>query len=90
MAELTIRLTTNLVTGKKDVVVELKSDGDALPMEHEQLHRTLVSRLLAGGLVSAQELGELVIERAASPAVPASPRAASTEAESRSAADNES
>ena len=63
MAELTIRLRCDPATGKKDIVVSLRSDADALPQEHEQQHRALVEKLIAGGLLKAGELGQVVVER---------------------------
>ncbi len=63
MAEMTIRLRIDPNTGKKDIVVSLESDADSLPHEHEQAHRALVEKLIAGGAVKATELGQLVIER---------------------------
>jgi asparagine synthetase A len=63
MAEMTIRLRVNPQTGKKDIVVDLRSDEDALPQEHEQQHRQLVDKLIAGGVVGENEIGNLVIER---------------------------
>ena len=63
MAEMTIRLRVNPETGKKDIIVDLKSDEDSLPLEHEQQHRQLVDRLIEGGLIKAGEAGDLVIER---------------------------
>lgn len=63
MAEAVIRLVIDPVTGKKDVLVKYVSDEDALPMEHEEEHRRLVERLLASGVVSASELGKVVVER---------------------------
>lgn len=63
MAEAEIRLVIDPVTGKKDVIIKYRSDEDALPMEHEEEHRRLVDRLLAGGAVKASELGRIVIER---------------------------
>ncbi|MDA9857440.1 hypothetical protein N9D23_04915 [Rubripirellula sp.] len=63
MAEMTIRLRVNPLTGKKDIVVDLRSDDDALPQEHEQQHRQLVDKLIAGGVVGENEIGKLVIER---------------------------
>ena len=75
MPQVTIRLRTNPETGKKDIIVSMRSDEDALPHEHEQQHRALVQRLIEGGLVKAEELGQIVVEReqeAAEPAAPAS------------------
>lgn len=63
MAEMTIRLQIDPQTGKKNVVISLKSDEDALPHEHEQKHRALVDKLIAKGLLNASELGEIVVER---------------------------
>ena len=36
MAEMTIRLLSDPVTGKKDIIVSLRSDAEALPQEHAQ------------------------------------------------------
>ena len=65
MAEMTIRLQTDPVTGKKDIIVSLKSDEDSLPHEHEQQHRALVDKLIEGGVISAAEVGKVVVEREA-------------------------
>lgn len=70
MAELTIRLTIDPHTGKKNVVIAYHSDEDALPMEHEDEHRRLVNRLIEGGALSAAELGSIVIERESSAGAP--------------------
>ena len=63
MAEMTIRLIPDSATGKKNIVISLRSDADALPHEHEQMHRTLVEKLVNGGLVKAEEVGQIVVER---------------------------
>jgi hypothetical protein len=65
MAEMTIQLRCDPVTGKKDIVVSLRSDEDALPQEHEQLHRQLVDQLVEGGIVKAGEIGKIVVQREA-------------------------
>ena len=62
MALMTIRLVRNPKTGKQTVVVKLDSDPDALLIEHEQLHRELVEKLVGKGL-NVEDLGEMVIER---------------------------
>ena len=49
--------------GQEDIVISLRSDEDALPHEHEQLHRALVEKLIEGGLLKAGELGQIVVER---------------------------
>ena len=63
MAEMTIRLRTDPTTGKRDIIVDLHSDADALPHEHEQQHRALVQKLIEGGLIHAEEVGQVIVER---------------------------
>jgi hypothetical protein len=73
MAEMTIRLRINPATGKKDIIIGLRSDEDALPHEHEQRHKALADKLINGGLLKAAELGQIVVEReedGKEPAVP--------------------
>lgn len=65
MAEMTIRLSVDPVTGKKNITISLRSDADALPHEHEQQHRQLVEKLIHQGLVKAGEIGQITIEREA-------------------------
>ena len=43
--------------------MKLDSDGDTLPMEHEEQHKKIVEALLAGGAVKPEELGTITIER---------------------------
>ena len=71
MPELTIRLRCDPATGKKDIIISLRSDEDALPHEHEQQHRALVEKLIDGGLLKASELGQIVVEREEKEAQPA-------------------
>ena len=76
MAEMTIRLRIDPNTGKKDILVSLHADADALPHEHEEQHRKLVEKLIEGGVVKAAELGQIIVERIEAgkqPAPPASP-----------------
>jgi hypothetical protein len=63
MAEMTIRLIPDPATGKKNIIISLRSDEDALPHEHEQMHRQLVDKLIEGGLVKNGELGKITVER---------------------------
>lgn len=67
MPEMIIRLRCDPTTGKRDIVVSLRGDEDALPHEHEQMHRTLVDKLIQGGALKAHEIGKLVIERDSGP-----------------------
>ena len=72
MAELLILLRRDPATGKQNIIVKLDSDPDALPIEHEQLHKQLVEKLVGKG-IAAEDLGEIVIEREPerAPAAPA-------------------
>jgi hypothetical protein len=73
MAEMTIRLIPDPHTGKKNIVVALRSDADALPHEHEQMHRALVDKLVNGGILKASEVGQIVVERETDEKAPALP-----------------
>jgi hypothetical protein len=87
MAEMTIRLRIDPETGKKDIIVSLRSDADALPHEHEQQHRALVDKLVQGGLLKAAEVGKVVVEREEEAAEPAAPVSNPSEAERRAQAE---
>jgi hypothetical protein len=63
MPQITIRLRCDPATGKKDIIISMRSDEDALPHEHEQQHRAIVEKILQGGLVKASELGQVIVER---------------------------
>jgi hypothetical protein len=71
MAELTIRLRIDPASGKKEVVISLRSDEDALPHEHEQQHKALVEKLIEGGLAKAGD--KIVVEREEEQKGPATP-----------------
>jgi hypothetical protein len=60
MAELTIMLRRDPNTGKQNIIIKLDSDADALPQEHEQMHRRLVQE--ATGL-KPEDFGEVIVER---------------------------
>ena len=82
MAEVTIRLRCDPATGKKDIIISLRSDEDALPHEHEQQHRALVEKLIHGGILKASEVGQIVVEREQEEGE-AAPAAAEPEAQSQ-------
>lgn len=63
MAEMTIRLVFEPDTGKRNIVISLRSDEDALPHEHEEQHRVLVNKLIEGGVLAASEVGQVIVER---------------------------
>ncbi len=73
MPEMTIRLRTNPETGKKDIIISMRSDEDALPHEHEQQHRALVEKLIERRIIGEGEAGNLVIEREEDETEPAVP-----------------
>lgn len=65
MSEIEIRFRMNTKTGKKDIVIDFHGDEDLMRHEHEQKHRQIVERLVGAGLLAADEVGEVVVERAA-------------------------
>jgi hypothetical protein len=83
MAEMTIRLRCDPQTGKKDIIISLRSDADALPHEHEQQHRALVEKLLNRGLLTESELGKIIVEREEEHGEPAAPVASPPQEERR-------
>jgi hypothetical protein len=69
MAEMTIMLRRDPNTGKQNIIIKLDSDPDALPLEHEQMHRELVAKVLGK---RPEDFGEVIVERE-SEAEPAQP-----------------
>ena len=60
MADMTIMLRRDPNTGKQNIIIKLDSEPDAMPMEHENLHRQLVEKVLGKKL---EDFGEVIIER---------------------------
>ena len=81
MAEMTISLRCDPATGKKNIIVTLHSDADALPLEHEQQHRALVDKLIQGGIIKAAEVGKISVEREEEEGVAAPPVSAGPQGE---------
>lgn len=73
MAEMLIMLRRDPNTGKQNIIIKLDSDPDALPIEHEQMHRALVEKLIGKG-IKPEDMGEIIVEREgeAQPAGPVS------------------
>jgi len=63
MADITVKLTFNLETGKKDILIDYDGDDDALPSEHERHHRQIVETLLGKGVLSKKDVGNVVVQR---------------------------
>ncbi|WP_246523728.1 hypothetical protein [Gemmata palustris] len=55
-----IRERRNPTTGKIDLIIVVEFP--ATPIEHEQMHRTLVEKLIDKG-VKPEDMGEIIIER---------------------------
>lgn len=74
MALLHIVLKRDPASGKQNIWVKLESEPDALPIEHEQLHRKLVEQLIGAGL-DPDDLGEMIVVRepTAEPGEPVKP-----------------
>jgi hypothetical protein len=83
MAEMIIMLRRDPNTGKQNIIVKLDSDPDALPIEHEQMHRALVEKLIGKG-IKPEDMGELIVEREAEKE-PAAPAGAPTEPQKQKA-----
>lgn len=60
MPQMTIMLRRDPASGKQNIIVKLDSDPDALPHEHEQMHRELVQKLTG---LKPEDMGEVIIER---------------------------
>jgi hypothetical protein len=71
MAEMTIMLRRDPNTGKQNIIIKLDSDADALPLEHEQMHKALVEKITGK---KVEDFGEIIVEREseAQPAAPVS------------------
>jgi hypothetical protein len=87
MALMTIRLRCDPATGKKDIIIGLRSDEDRLPHEHEQHHRALVEKLIHQGLLEASEVGQIVVEREDEEKKPVAETNTQTQPERRSVAE---
>ena len=60
MAEMIIMLRRDPNTGKQNIIIKLDSDPDALPIEHEQMHRALAEKVLGRKLADDDEI---IVER---------------------------
>lgn len=60
MAEMTIMLRRDPNTGKQNIIIKLDSDPDALPIEHEQMHKALAEKIIGKKL---EDFGEIIVER---------------------------
>jgi hypothetical protein len=69
MAQVTIMLRRDPQTGKQNIIIKLDSEPDALPQEHEQMHRELVEKVFGKKL---EDFGEIIVERetTAEPEIP--------------------
>jgi len=70
---MTIRLIPDPETGKKNIIISLRGDEDALPHEHEQMHRRLVDKVLGASKAKGIDVGQITIEREEDAGVPAAP-----------------
>ncbi|QJW99319.1 hypothetical protein [Frigoriglobus tundricola] len=60
MAEMIIMLRRDPSTGKQNIIIKLDSEPDALPIEHEQMHRALAEKVLGRKL---EDNDEIIVER---------------------------
>ena len=64
MARLILRLFYDPRRARRDIVIDLASDADTVPFEHEQQHKSLLDRIVNGGTFAAARDGRVVIDRA--------------------------
>lgn len=83
MAEMIIMLRRDPNTGKQNIIIKLDSEPDALPLEHEQMHRALVEKLIGKG-IKPEDMGEIIVEREAEKE-PAQPTSAPNEPQKQKA-----
>ena len=81
MPEMTIHLRVNPENGKKDIIITMRSDEDALPHEHEQQHKQMVEKLFEKGILKPGEEGDLIVEREEEEKVPSIPAGSEPQAE---------
>lgn len=70
MAEVTIRMISNPVTGKRDIYIEYESEDDALPHEHEKEHKGIIEQLLGKGILQPDDVGQVKVGRVQPGAAP--------------------
>jgi hypothetical protein len=63
MTQMILQLFRDPHSGRRDIVVDLRSDVDATPLEHEHQHRALVDGVFQGGTYRASSEGRVVIDR---------------------------
>jgi hypothetical protein len=83
MPEMTIRLIPDPETGKKNIIISLTGDEDALPHEHEQMHRAIVNKLLGAAKIKAEEIGQIEVTREENEKAPAAPTESGPQGERR-------
>ncbi len=80
MGTLIVRLEIDPQTKKKNILIKYDSDADALPLEHEEQHKKIVSALIAGGRLKLEELGTVSISRESQAAATPDAKGADSEA----------
>ena len=63
MGEIKIQFSFNRETGRTDLTVDYSSDRSAMPHEHEERHEEIVERLIEGGVIRRQDLGNVEVKR---------------------------
>ena len=63
MGEISIKFSYNRETGRTDLTIDYASDKSAMPHEHEERHEEIVDRLIEGGVIRREELGNVEVRR---------------------------
>jgi hypothetical protein len=70
MAHVTLQLRIDPVSHRREVHIGYDSDADALPMEHDEDHATVVRRLVGDAPVTRVHASEGLLESVSEPASP--------------------
>ena len=63
MGEIKIHFSFNRKTGRTDLTVDYASDRSMMPHEHEERHEEIVERLIEGGVIRREDIGNVEVKR---------------------------
>ncbi|TET34117.1 MAG: hypothetical protein E3J72_15200 [Planctomycetota bacterium] len=63
MGEIQIHFKYNRNTGRTDLTIDYVSDKSMMPHEHEERHEEIVDRLIEGGVIRREDIGNVEVRR---------------------------
>ncbi|MHC4662417.1 MAG: hypothetical protein ACYS8W_12075 [Planctomycetota bacterium] len=63
MGEIKIHFSFNRKTGRTDLTIDYLSDSSLMPHEHEERHEEIVERLIEGGAIRREDVGNIEVRR---------------------------